>query len=96
MNDAQIIWNSKNNLKVQHRTGGKTTTLQIVWRGKQLEIHISIETEYPKRTVYTSSVFRCGFDIADMIAEACMREATTGNTSGSPGITSKAMEHSHE
>jgi len=105
--DAQIIHNEKDSLKVRHRTGDKTTTLQIVWRGKHLEIHISIETEYPKRTVYTSSVFRCGSDIADMIAKACARETilvatasdqlefpTMGNAPGNaPGNTSITEKH---
>jgi hypothetical protein len=78
---AKIIFNSKANLKVQYRNDDKIredpvklTTLHITWRGEQLDIYISIETEYPKRTTYTDSTFCCGPDIARMIAEVCTGE----------------------
>jgi hypothetical protein len=103
MSDAKIIFNSKTNLKVQYRNDdrmredpGKLTTLHITRCGEQLNIYISIETKYPKRTTYTDSTFHCGPKIADMIADVCTGEAPTGNAPGVSGITSKAMEHSHE
>jgi hypothetical protein len=94
MSDAQIIWNSKANLKVQHRNDEKTTTLHITQYGEQLAIYVSIETEYPKRTTYTGSTFRCGPDMANMIAKACTMEALTGNTAETVRHHDQSMETS--
>jgi hypothetical protein len=83
--NVQIINNKAPLILKQRRTDvfnandGKslclTTELKIDKYGGQLQIQIAIKTEYPKRTTYTYSVFHCGPDIADMIAEACTKRA---------------------
>ena len=56
----------------QHRHD-QMTTLTIIRRGEELEIHTSIEKEHSKRKTYMSSSFCCGPDIAAIIAEACTK-----------------------
>jgi hypothetical protein len=60
-------------LVLRQRAYDQTTTLKIIRHGEWLEIQIGIEKEYQTRTTYVSSAFRCGPDIADMIAEACAK-----------------------
>jgi hypothetical protein len=72
---AKVTANCKYALVVEKDGYGEITTLNIHrhrWDGgEELKIAINIEKKTAKSTRNTGAIFRCGPEIADMIAEAC-------------------------